>query len=204
MKDVLNWDLLSTDLKQSVEDVSNVVNAVPLKLIKLINDGKLPHGYWDDDYLLSFHIFHASYVLNCSTDTSLLSFAEKAIAMQSIVYKFCDEAPEKVIQRYEFLTKSPNIESQRGHRLAAKFCSIVMNFHETEYPDDEDIICLEKHSKFIYNFFVDNLDNGLSHAFVNFHVTLYVLIKFLDMSEDDFEKKLREIPPHLLTEYSQK
>jgi len=135
MTDVPGWNLLSADLKKSVEDVSNVVNELPLKLIKIINDGKLPHGYWNDDYLLSFHIFHASYVFNCSTDTSLLSFAEKAIAMQCIVYKFCDEAPEEVIKRYEFLTNSPNIESQRGHRLAAKFCSIVMNFHEAEYPD---------------------------------------------------------------------
>ena len=48
MTDVPGWNLLSADLKKFVEDVSNVVNELPLKLIKIINDGKLPHGYWNE------------------------------------------------------------------------------------------------------------------------------------------------------------
>jgi hypothetical protein len=198
MNKIIGWDLLNEDLKNPVNNAAQVVNNLPLGLIKHMFDGKLPDNYWDEDYFLAFHIYHAIFVFNSFSDVSLLSLEQKGLALQSIISKICPEEAEKTINRFKLLAKSPTSESQRGHDLSMKYCSIVMQKHEVEYPNDTDIIKIEQEAEKVQKkldfIFEGKNKTGLSNAFLKFYVYEYAMQKFLGLSKEEAAKKMAELP----------
>ena len=198
MNKIIGWDLLNEELKSPVNNAAQVVNNLPLSLIRHMFDGKLPSNYWDDDFFLAFHIYHAIFVFNSFSNVSLLSLEQKGLALQSIISKICPEDAENIISRFKLLANSPTSESQRGHDLSMKYCSFVMQRHEFEYPNDPEINKVkedaEKVQKKLDLIFDGKNKTGLSNAFLKLNVYEYAMQKFLGLSKEEASKKMADLP----------
>ena len=134
--EIMDLENLDETLKSGIILTAEFIENIILNPIKFNKEGRLPEGFWQDEFILGFLSYLIITTCDSIVDMSDISTEDKGVALHLIMAKLCLQESKQVMGDFNKLIRNPTKNSQRGHDLSMKFLAIADNTYEITFPND--------------------------------------------------------------------